>query len=343
MKENGTWVGSHNCDVGDRDELIKAAQEIFGENSVVPVSNFNTLKLKSLVKDISKFYQIPFDEVNAVTGPLEDEVAALSHDPNMEKSMFVLKHEDCMKYSKRYNEFMTKYPQVEDKVKTLFMMNRSVGRHAGGVLICPELEKHMPLITVRGELQTPWTEGVNIRNLEDNGFLKFDFLGLAQMKMVEDCIRRILTKELKRKPRFEEIKKFYDDKINCRYVEPNDMKVFNSVFKEGRWPGIFQFTSCLTGDTQITMANGEVKRIDEVRANDVVVSFNENLQQFEHKVVSDFLDQGKKECVELTLENGSALTCTLDHKFLTSNRGWVEAKDLTDSDDIVEYDYPDIP
>lgn len=241
-RQKASWPDI-DTDVGDRDELIKAAQEIFGEDAVVPVSNFNTLKLKSLVKDISKFYQIPFDEVNAVTGPLEEEVAALSHDPNMEKSMFVLKHEDCMKYSKRYNEFMTKYPQVEDKVKTLFMMNRSVGRHAGGVLICPELEKHMPLITVRGELQTPWTEGVNIRNLEDNGFLKFDFLGLAQMKMVEDCIRRILRKELKRKPRFEEIKKFYDDKINCRYVEPSDPKVFKNIFKEGHWPGIFQFTS----------------------------------------------------------------------------------------------------
>jgi DNA polymerase-3 subunit alpha len=241
-RQKASWPDI-DTDVGDRDELIRAAQEIFGEDAVVPVSNFNTLKLKSLVKDISKFYQIPFNEVNAVTGPLENEVAALAQDPNMEKSMFVLKHDDCMKYSQRYRDFMTKYPHVEDKVKTLFMMNRSVGRHAGGVLICPELEKHMPLITVRGELQTPWTEGVNIRNLEDNGFLKFDFLGLSQMKMVEDCIRRILTKELKRTPKFDEIKKFYDDKINCRYVEPNDPNVFNNVFKEGRWPGIFQFTS----------------------------------------------------------------------------------------------------
>ena len=241
-RQKASWPDI-DTDVGDRDELIKAAQEIFGEEAVVPVSNFNTLKLKSLVKDISKFYQISFEEVNAVTGPLEEEVAALSHDPNMEKSMFVLKHEDCMKYSKRYLDFMTKYPQVEDKVRTLFMMNRSVGRHAGGVLICPDLEKHMPLITVRGELQTPWTEGVNIRNLEENGFLKFDFLGLAQMKMVEDCIRRILRKELKRAPKFDEIKRFYDEKLNCRYVEPNDQKVFKNVFKEGRWPGIFQFTS----------------------------------------------------------------------------------------------------
>jgi DNA polymerase-3 subunit alpha len=241
-KQKASWPDI-DTDVGDRDELINAAREIFGEDAVVPVSNFNTLKLKSLVKDISKLYQIPFSEVNAVTGPLEAEVSIRAQDPNMEKSMFVLKHEDCMKYSERYQNFMEKYPQVEDKVKKLFMMNRSIGRHAGGVLICPELEKHMPLIKVRGELQTPWTEGVNIRNLEENGFLKFDFLGLSQMKMVEDCIRRILRSQNSKEPQFEEIKKFYDEKLNCRYVEPSDSKVFDHVFKGGNWPGIFQFTS----------------------------------------------------------------------------------------------------
>jgi DNA polymerase III alpha subunit len=232
-----------DTDVGDREKLIDAAREIFGNDAVVPVSNFNTLKLKSLVKDVSKFYGVPFDEVNAMTGPLEREVENKSRDPNMEKSMFVLKHEDCMEHSENYRNFMTKYPHVEEKIRTLFMMNRSVGRHAGGVLICPNLEQHMPLITVRGELQTPWTEGVNIRNLEENGFLKFDFLGIKQMKMVEDCIARILKRELGRDLQFEEIKKFYDDKLNCRYVEPNDDAVFEHVYRNNRWPGIFQFTS----------------------------------------------------------------------------------------------------
>jgi DNA polymerase III subunit alpha len=241
-KQKASWPDI-DTDVGDRDELINAAREIYGVESVIPVSNFNTLKLKSLVKDISKLYQVPFNEVNLVTGPLEDEVAFKAQDPNMEKSMFVLKHEDCMKYSERYRAFMEKYPEVEDKVKSLFAMNRSVGRHAGGVLICPNLEKHLPLIAVRGELQTPWTEGVNIRNLEENGFLKFDFLGLSQMKMVEDCIRRIIKKQTGKTPAFSEIKRFYDDKINCRYVEPTDQAVFSHIFKGGNWPGIFQFTS----------------------------------------------------------------------------------------------------
>lgn len=231
-----------DTDVGDRDKLIEAAREIFGVDAVIPVSNVNGMKLKSLVKDVSKFYGVPFDEVNAVTGPLDREVEMKSRDPNMEKSMFVLKHDDCMEHSTNYRNFMEKYPNVEEKIKNLFGSVRSLGRHAGGVLVCPNLEKHMPLITVRGELQTPWTEGVNIRNLEENGFLKFDFLGLNQMQMVQDCISRILTRENGTTPSFADIKKFYDDKLNCRYVEPTDPKVFQHVFCGQRWPGIFQLS-----------------------------------------------------------------------------------------------------
>jgi DNA polymerase III alpha subunit len=63
------------------------------------------------------------------------------------------------------------------------------------------------------------------------------------MQMVEDCIRRIVEREKGKVSSFSEIKDFYDQYLNCRYVEPNDHLVFKHVYQEGRWPGIFQFTS----------------------------------------------------------------------------------------------------
>jgi DNA polymerase-3 subunit alpha len=234
-----------DSDAGDRDALIDAARELFGDDAVIPVSNFNTLKLKSLVKDISKIYGIPFEEVNEVTGPLQAEVEPQARDEDQEKSVFVLKHEDCMKFSARYRDFMGKYPEVEDHISTLFMQNRSVGRHAGGVLVAdPEdLAATMPIIGVRGELQTPWTEGMNFRNLEDNGFLKFDFLGLTLLKDVENCIRRILVKQGNQEPTFLDIKAFFDKHLNCRYVKQDDPEVWKHVYHEGRFVGVFQFTA----------------------------------------------------------------------------------------------------
>ena len=244
LTHNTNWPDI-DSDAGDRDALINAARELYGFESVIPVSNFNTLKLKSLVKDIAKFYQIDFAEVNKMTGPLQDEVMAQARDENTEKSLFILKHEDCMQYSKGYRAFMEKYPKVKDHIEALFMQNRSIGRHAGGVIIGPseELEKTMPIIGVRGELQTPWTEGMNFRNLEENGFIKFDFLGLTLLKDVENCIRRILTKETGKEPTFIEIRDWFDEKLNCRFVEQDDPKVWEHVYHQRRKVGVFQFTA----------------------------------------------------------------------------------------------------
>ena len=234
-----------DSDAGNRDALIDAARELYGDDAVIPVSNFNTLKLKSLVKDIAKFYEIDFAEVNKMTGPLQDEVMMQARDENTEKSVFVLKHEDCMKFSKGYGSFMEKYPKVKDHIEALFMQNRSIGRHAGGVIIGPgdALEQSMPIIGVRGELQTPWTEGMNFRNLEDNGFIKFDFLGLSLLMNVENCIRRILTRETGEAPTFIEIRDWFDEKLNCRYVEQDDEKVWKHVYHQRRKVGVFQFTA----------------------------------------------------------------------------------------------------
>lgn len=45
---------------------------------------------------------------------------------------------------------------------------------------------------------------------------------------------------------------------------------------------------------------------------------------------------GDKPWVEVELDNGDKLRMTEDHEVYTTNRGWVEAKDLTPDDDIKE-------
>ena len=124
------------------------------------------------------------------------------------------------------------------------MESRSIGRHAGGVLICPDLEKSSCLSS-RSEvsLQTPWSEGMNFRHLEENGFLKFDFLGLATLKMVEDTIHLILRQQGIENPTFDQISAFFDEHINSRFHDMDDQKVWEYVYHSGRFVQIFQFTN----------------------------------------------------------------------------------------------------
>lgn len=234
-----------DTDAGNRDELIKAAIELYGNDAVIPVSNFNTLKLKSLVKDIAKFHGVPFEDINKITASLQEQVMNLARDENQEKSLYVLTHEDCMKYSPEYKQFMEQYPEVEMHVNTLFLQNRSIGRHAGGVIIADttDLEQNMPVIGVRGELQTSWVEGLNYRSLEENGFLKFDFLGLTLLRDVENCIYRILKNSGNKNPSFDDAKQFFDKYLNCRTVKQDDEKVWKYIYHENRFVGIFQFAN----------------------------------------------------------------------------------------------------
>ena len=52
-------------DVSSPMELKEMLIEEWGANTVVPISNFNKLQLRSLIKDIAKLYDVPFIEANS--------------------------------------------------------------------------------------------------------------------------------------------------------------------------------------------------------------------------------------------------------------------------------------
>ena len=65
----------------------------------------------------------------------------------------------------------------------------------------------MPLINSGGVQQTPWSEGQNVRHLEPLGFIKFDILGLASLRMVEGAISHILRRHHGiKEPTFDDVK-----------------------------------------------------------------------------------------------------------------------------------------
>jgi intein/homing endonuclease len=49
-----------------------------------------------------------------------------------------------------------------------------------------------------------------------------------------------------------------------------------------------------------------------------------------------------KEKYELEFDDGTVIKTTYDHKFFTTNRGWVEAQELSEEDNIEHYVSQDI-
>ncbi len=232
-----------DTDVEDKDVAFKALQEVYGEKGVVAVSNFNTLQLRSLVKDISKFYDIPYPEVNAVTTKMEEEARAhILEDIGHDQKLYEFNFENAKKYSPTFREFLENHPDVGVHVANIFKENKAISRHAGGIIICDNYEECMPAIRIRGTAQTPFTEGMKVRHLENFGLIKYDFLGLATLRFVRRCIELILIKEGIQKPSMSDVWDFYNEFLHSDKIDLKDQKVFEYVYHQGRFPGIFQFT-----------------------------------------------------------------------------------------------------
>lgn len=244
LTKGGSGYPDIDYDVADPMALKESLIEEWGDNTVVPITNWNTLQLRSLIKDISKFYGIPFTEVNEVTGKMIYEATPLAkQEHGITSGVYNPTFEELMKYSETLKIFLRKYPDIKTHVETLYGQVRSASRHAGGVVIGENLDEWMPLINSGGVRQTPWSEGQNVRHLEPMGFIKFDILGLASLRMLEGAIRHILKRHHKiDSPTFDDVKRYYEENLHPEVMDLEDEKVWKNVFHEGKWAGIFQFT-----------------------------------------------------------------------------------------------------
>ena len=218
--------------------------ERWGDDTVAPISNWNTLQLKSLIKDISKLYNIPFTESNAVTGKMMTEATSAAKKAHgIKAGVYNPTFEEVKKYSSTLQAFLRKYPDVATHVDELYGQVRSCSRHAGGVVIAENLDYYMPLISSKNVRQTPWSEGQNVRHLEPMGFIKFDLLGLSTLRMIEGAVSHILRRHCGvENPEFSDILNFYNKNLHPDVVDLDDRKVYENVFHKGNWAGTFQFT-----------------------------------------------------------------------------------------------------
>ena len=111
----------------------------------------------------------------------------------------------------------------------------------------------------------------------------------------------------------------YDDTINQWHTCPRSGRINAS-------------NPCVTGDTRVLTPGGIWRRIDQmIHLPTRVIT---NLDGQEIHVTDGAFPTGTKDVYELATSAGYSVKLTADHKVFTRGRGWVEAKDLTTSDEI---------
>ena len=244
LRSDATDYPDIDYDVADPMVLKEQLIEEWGEDTVAPISNWNTLQLRSLIKDISKFYGVEFTEVNKVTSVMMSEATPLAKQKHgIKAGVYAPTWQEVVEFSPTLRTFLETYPDIKTHVETLVGQVRSCSRHAGGVVVAENLDQYMPLINSGGVRQTPWSEGQNVRHLEPMGFIKFDLLGLASLRMIDGAVRQILTRHHGiEEPTFADVKKYYEENLHPDVIDLDDQSVYENIFHKGKWAGVFQFT-----------------------------------------------------------------------------------------------------
>ena len=106
-----------------------------------------------------------------------------------------------------------------------------------------------------------------------------------------------------------------------------------NVFNDINEP--FNYT-CFPRGTKITLSNGELKNIEEIKIGDQVLSFNQEKKILEGKLVQKTFIREAKKLLEIKLSNGVTIKPTPDHEFYVSTSIiWLEAGKLKVGDKLL--------
>lgn len=164
-----------------RDEVIRYVRNKYGANSVGQIATFHLLKSRSVVRDAGR--------VMGMTAQEAGRIAALVPEPVQGKSVSVaeaLEQEPRLKSQYEENE------QIRDLLDTAMSLEdltRHAGMHAAGVVIGQgDLWDQVPVFCPEpGLFVTQYSKD----DVEAAGLVKFDFLGLKTLTVIDIAVRLI--------------------------------------------------------------------------------------------------------------------------------------------------------
>ncbi len=184
-----------------RDFYNAKAEPIYHEPAVSQIAAFGTLAAKAAIKGAGKALGMPYGQVDSVAKLIPDTPGTTFHDAlgdGTDKNGKPLEPT-----SPEFRQFYDRAVSNDDR-ETLNLINisrrlegviRSIGKHAAGVVIAPtKLTDFSPLmLDSDGKPITQYDK----KDVEHAGLVKFDFLGLATLTIIQDALDMINPRRIK--------------------------------------------------------------------------------------------------------------------------------------------------
>lgn len=184
----------------------------YGEGRVSKIITYQTMAAKASVKDVARVLEWPYAEADKIAKMIPPKASSIQEAMKMNAELAGIYQSD-----QRIKELLDIAMAVEG-------MPKSTSQHAAGVLICDkEIVEYAPLMVSEGTQVIQAT----MLELEDLGLLKFDFLRLRTLTVMDDAKKRLAKKGIE---------------IDLDKLDMHDQKVFKNL-STGKMYGVFQFES----------------------------------------------------------------------------------------------------
>ena len=217
----------------NRDRVIDYVKEKYGKDAVSQIATFGTMAAKAAIRDVGRVMDMSYtfcDGISKLVPAKPGQTYTLAYPPVPKKEG------DKANYALELEPLLAERVEKEEEVRTVIEMaqklegmTRNIGMHAGGVLIAPgKLTDFCPLYQQPGSDSA--VSQYDKDDVESIGLVKFDFLGLATLTILEiarEFIRR-------RHPGQED---FAFENV------PLDDAATYKLFADGRTEAVFQFES----------------------------------------------------------------------------------------------------
>ncbi len=167
--------------INGRDRVIDYVARRYGRDSVAQIITYGSMAAKAVVRDVGRVLGHPYGFTDRIAKLIPFEVGmtldkALAQEPELARLV----------------ESEEEVRALIELAKALEGLSRNAGRHAGGVVIAPTvLTDFTPLYCEEGS-DAPVTQ-FDKDDVEAAGLVKFDFLGLRTLTIIDRAVKRVNT------------------------------------------------------------------------------------------------------------------------------------------------------
>jgi DNA polymerase-3 subunit alpha len=202
-----------------REEVIQYVQQKYGADHVAQIITFGTMAARAVVRDVGRVLGMPYQEVDRIAKLIP---VSVTKEINLKKAI------DITPPLKEVYEGNSQVRELLDIAMRLEGLSRHASVHAAGVVIAPEPLTEYTALYKGSKGDETITTQFDLESIEKIGLVKFDFLGLDTLTIIDNTVKYVRERSSK------------DFDIN---TIPLDDELTYRLLSSGRTIGVFQLES----------------------------------------------------------------------------------------------------